>query len=159
MPVLLQESAVDWSGPVEVDIDLSQPDTQTPGPDPAAEAAVTPSALSGLAALAASAQATDHGEMPVPPQGAALADHLQVGFAYRMNLDGQWHKVRLTHVSEARSFFIFTHGGRHKKTVSLTRRMLNRLCEAGRLHAFEAAYLIERATARTRRQLAGVAPA
>ena len=149
---LLQESSVDWSGPLEVDIDLDEP-------APRAAVAAAPPTLSGLAALADSSLMPDHGETPVPAEGAALADHLQVGFAYRMNLDGQWQKVRLTHVSDARGFFIFTHGGRHKKTVSLTRRMLDRLCTAGRLRAFEAAYLIERATARTRRQLAGMAPA
>ena len=149
---LLQESAVDWSGPLELDIDLDEPAPRT-------AIAASPVTLSGLAALADSSLKPDHGETPVPAEGAALADHLQVGFAYRMNLDGQWLKVRLTHVSDARGFFIFTHGGRHKKTVSLTRRMLDRLCTAGRLRAFEAAYLIERATARTRRQLAGMAPA
>ena len=40
--------------------------------------------------------------------------------------------------------------------------MLTRLCETGRLKAFESAYLIERATARARRQLSalsGAAPA
>jgi hypothetical protein len=34
--------------------------------------------------------------------------------------------------------------------------MLLRLCETGRLRAFENAYLIERATARARRQLASL---
>jgi len=34
--------------------------------------------------------------------------------------------------------------------------MLNRLCETGRLRAFENAYLIERATARARKQLAAM---
>ena len=154
---LLQESAVDWSGTVELDIDLNDLGPAATGNDPATASSAGLPTLSALAALADSSQAPDHGESPQPAQGAALADHLQVGFAYRMNLDGEWQKVRLTHVSEARSFFIFTHGGRHKKTVSLTRRMLDRLCAAGRLRAFETAFLIERATARTRRQLAGVA--
>ena len=75
-----------------------------------------------------------------PTQGAALADNLQIGFAYQMLLEGRWHKVRL----------------RHKQTVSLTHRMLLRLCETGRLRAFESAALIERATARARRQLAAL---
>ena len=74
-----------------------------------------------------------------------------------MHLDDKWQKVKLTHISPARSFYIFTHGGRHKKTVSLTQRMLVRLCETGRLRAYESAYLIERATARARRQLAALA--
>jgi hypothetical protein len=34
--------------------------------------------------------------------------------------------------------------------------MLVRLCETGRMRAFENAYLIERATARARRQLAAL---
>jgi hypothetical protein len=34
--------------------------------------------------------------------------------------------------------------------------MLARLCESGRMRAFESAQLLERATARTRRQLAGL---
>ena len=40
--------------------------------------------------------------------------------------------------------------------MSLTLRMLVRLCETGRFKAFESAYLVERATARARRQLAGL---
>ena len=64
----------------------------------------------------------------------------------------------LSHVSPGRSFFIFTQGARHKKTVSLTQRMLLRLCETGRLRAFENSTLIERATARARRQLATLVP-
>jgi hypothetical protein len=71
-----------------------------------------------------------------------------------MHLEGSWQKVRLAHVSDARSFFVFTHGSKQRQTVSLTRRMLVRLCETGRLRAFESAYLLERATARARRQLA-----
>ena len=64
--------------------------------------------------------------------------------------------MRLNHVSPGRSFFVFTHGGRHKQTISMTYRMLLRLCETGRLRAFENGYLIERATARARRQLAAL---
>ena len=37
--------------------------------------------------------------------------------------------------------------------------MLARLCESGRLRAFESSYLLERATARARRQLAALKPA
>ena len=89
-----------------------------------------------------------------PMRGKSLADHVQIGFAYQMNLEGQWRKVRLAHVSPARTFFIFTHGEKQRRTVSLTHRMLVRLCEAGRLRAFENAYLLERAQARARQQLA-----
>ena len=91
-----------------------------------------------------------------PMQGAALADQVQLGHAYRMHLDGQWQKVRLTHVSPGRNFFVFTRGRQHPQAISLTRRMLVRLCEADRLRAFESAYLLERATARVRKQLAAL---
>ena len=93
-------------------------------------------------------------DAPEATQGRELAEHIQIGFAYQMHLQDAWQKVRLSHVSPGRSFFIFTHGGRHKKTVSLTQRMVVRLCEAGRLRAFENSTLIERATERARRQLA-----
>jgi hypothetical protein len=38
----------------------------------------------------------------------------------------------------------------------MTYRMLLRLCDAGRLRVFENNYLLERATARARRQLAQI---
>ena len=41
----------------------------------------------------------------------------------------------------------------------MTYRMLSRMCETGRMRAFENAYLLERATARARKQLAALAPA
>jgi hypothetical protein len=44
----------------------------------------------------------------------------------------------------------------HQQAISMTARMLYRLCETGRLRAFENAYLIERATARARKQLAAL---
>ena len=132
---LLDEAAVDWDRPVEADT------------EPAEIAADNRLALPGMPALAESAE---------PSHGRALAEQVQVGFAYQMQLQGQWQKVRLSHVSAARSFYVFTHGNRHQQVVSLTMRMLVRLCESGRLRAFETAYLVERATARARRQLAGV---
>ncbi len=129
---LVDEAAIDWNGQVDIDLgaepELSADDVQ----------------ISGLPAAIGSLE---------PVQGKALAEHVQIGFAYQMHLDGGWQKVRLAHVSPARSFFVFHHGGRHKKTVSLSQRMLLRLCETGRLRAFESAYLLERATARARRQL------
>ncbi|MBA4177968.1 MAG: hypothetical protein C0505_15640 [Leptothrix sp. (in: Bacteria)] len=136
---LVQESAVNWSGEVDIDITARAE---------AEEAAVPPPQLPGLPVLTEPAE---------PTEGRALAEHLEVGFAYQMHLDDRWQKVRLTHISPARSFYLFTHGGRHRKTVSLTQRMLTRLCETGRLRAYESAYLIERATARARRQLAALA--
>ena len=89
-----------------------------------------------------------------PSRGSSLADHVQIGFAYQMHIDGEWHKVRLSHVSAGRTFFVFTRGHKHVRTISMTYRMLSRLCEGNRLRAFEHAYLLERATARARHQLA-----
>jgi hypothetical protein len=73
-----------------------------------------------------------------------------------MHLGGAWQKVRLSHVSPGRAFFVFTRGRKHQETISLTARMLTRMCETGRMRAFESAYLIERATARARKQLAAL---
>ncbi len=84
---------------------------------------------------------------------------MQIGFAYQMQLQGDWQKVRLAHVSPGRSFFVFTHGAKQRETVSMTHRMLVKLCDAGRFRAMESAYLLERATARARRQLEGLIPA
>jgi hypothetical protein len=138
---LLQETAVDWNGKVDIDLGAE------PADRPIAEVELGLPDLPGLPMLA---------DAPDPTEGRALADHVQIGFAYHMNMDNHWHKVRLSHVSPARTFFIFTHGARHKKTVSLTQRMLQRLCETGRFKSFENGYLVERATARARRQLAAL---
>ncbi len=154
---LVQETAVDWTAPVappaagEVDIDIDiGADTLPPSAHARSE--------SQLAAPATRSDPGDAAEAPEPTRGLALASHVQIGFAYQMQLEGQWQKVRLSHVSPARSFFVFTHGpARAQQTVSLSRRMLEKLCEAGRLRAFEQAFLVERATARARRQLAMLA--
>lgn len=130
---LLQESSVDWSG--EVDIDL------TAEPDVAA-------ADLNINGLPTSSEPID------VTHGASLADNLQIGFTYRMNIEGAWHKVRLSHISPGRTFFVFTRGKDHSEALSMTARMLHRLCDTERLRAYENAYLIERATARARKQLA-----
>jgi hypothetical protein len=91
-----------------------------------------------------------------PTSGASLADHVQIGFSYRMHFEDQWHKVRLSHISPGRTFFVFTRGSKHQHAISMTARMLYRLCETGRLRAYENAYLLERATARARKQLAAL---
>ena len=83
-------------------------------------------------------------------------DHIKLGFAYQMHLKDEWQKVRLTYVSPGRSFFVFSRGKKHQETISMTARMLARMCETGRMRAFENAYLIERATARARKQLAAL---
>jgi hypothetical protein len=85
-----------------------------------------------------------------PSRGRSLADHMQLGQAYWMNVEDGWHKVRLAHASPGRTFFVFTRGQRHKTTITVTARVLVKLCDGGRLRAFEVAGLIERATARAR---------
>jgi len=131
---LVEESKVDWQG--EVDIDLS-----ADAPLRAADIS-----LDGLPAA----------EPMEAMSGASLMDNLQLGFAYQMHTDGKWLKVRLAHISPGRSFFLFTHGAKHQQTLTMTARMLKRLCETDRLRAFENAYLLERATARARKQLAAL---
>ena len=71
-----------------------------------------------------------------------------------MNLRDQWQKVRLTYMSPGRTLFLFAHGVRGRETISMTARTLGRLCEGGRMRAFEHAFLIDRATQRARQQLA-----
>ena len=131
---LVEESAIDWNG--EVDIDLS------------AEPEVSD--------LDVKIDGLPPPEPVEPTQGASLADHVQIGFSYRMHFEDQWHKVRLSHISPGRTFFVFTRGNKHQHAISMTARMLYRLCETGRLRAFENAYLIERATARARKQLSAL---
>jgi Protein of unknown function (DUF1631) len=134
---LVAESSFDWDGKVDIDLSAEAPVTEVD------------IAIDGLPAP----------EPVEPMQGSSLADHVQIGFAYQMHLEGEWQKVRLNHVSPGRTFFVFTRGKRHKHTISLTHRMLVRLCESKRLRAFESAYLLERATARARRQLSALTPA
>ena len=134
---LVDEATFNWSG--EIDIDLNA----------AAEVDIDPGsqALPGLPAPS---------EPPEATQGHDLAENLQIGAAYQMHLSNVWQKVRLSHVSPGRAFFMFTYGERQRKTVSLTQRMLQRLCDTGRMRAYEGAALLERATARARRQLAAI---
>ncbi|HSW24114.1 MAG TPA: DUF1631 family protein, partial [Burkholderiaceae bacterium] len=128
---LVDEQSIDWNGKLDVELDaepeVHEVDIQIDGmPEP---------------------------EPVEPSRGSSLADHVQIGFAYQMHIDGAWHKVRLSHVSAGRTFFVFTRGHKHLRTISMTYRMLSRLCEANRLRAYEHAYLLERATARARHQL------
>lgn len=99
-------------------------------------------------------------DAPAPPSaGVQLVHHVRAGSAYQMVLKGQWKKVRLTWVSEGRTFFIFSHGrSKSRETISLTGRSLAKLCESGRFRAMEQAELLERATVRARRQLAALKP-
>ena len=138
---LIDEQAVDWDKPVDVDLSAEAP-----------SAPAEPLNLGidiNLDLIAADPAEVSH--------GARLMDHLRIGFAYQMLLKDQWQKVRLTYMSPGRSFFVFTHGRNLQETISLTARMLARMCEAERLRAVENNYLMERATSRARQQLATLA--
>ncbi|KQY86933.1 MULTISPECIES: DUF1631 family protein [Roseateles] len=136
---LVEDTGVDWKG--ELDLDLSGNDVAT------APLEAVDISIDGLPAAESA---------PEPSSGALLVENMQLGFAYQMHTGDEWQKMRLAHISAGRSFFIFTHGNRHQETVTMTARMLRKLCEAGRMRAFEQAYLLERATARTRAQLAAL---
>ena len=129
----IPEAALD-SGSLDIDQDLAGPE---PEPDPT------------LGDLDINLDTP-----PPPTAGLQLVHHIQKGTPYHMIMQGKWQKVRLTWVSEGRTFFIFNTGHLHKQTISLTGRTLAKMCETGRFKAFEQAELIERATARARKQLA-----
>ena len=129
---LIDDAAVDWNGSVDIDL-AAEP-----------EISAVDISIDGLPAA----------EPVETLRGKSLAEQVQLGYGYQMQLQGQWQKVKLTHVSAGRSFFVFTYGPGVKQTVSMTYRMLVKLCDGGRLRALESAYLLERATARARRQLA-----
>ena len=139
---LVPESTVDWSG--KVDIDLGAEGDSDAGDSSALHLGVD---------INLDLASTEPNE---PTQGVRLMDNIQLGFAYQMNLNEQWQKVRLTYMSPGRSFFVFSRGKKYQETISMTSRMLTRMCETGRLRAFENAYLMERATQRARKQLAAM---
>jgi hypothetical protein len=150
---LVNETTVDWSAavaPSSVDVDLGE--QQPPAP-------VSPSLVGQLDSAAVEQlgpTTTELGEAPEASRGAQLMDHIKLGFAYQMHLKDDWQKVQLAHVSAGRGFFVFTRGGKHQETISMTSRMLARMCETGRFRAVESAYLMERATQRARKQLAAL---
>jgi hypothetical protein len=146
---LVEEAAVDWSAPV----DTSRVDIEVGG-EAAADTEAGASAPMDLG-LDINLELSP-AEPPEPSKGAALMDHVKLGFAYQMHLKDEWQKVRLTYVSPGRSFFVFSRGKKHQETISMTARMLARMCETGRMRAFENAYLMERATLRARKQLAAL---
>jgi hypothetical protein len=168
---LVAESAVDWSGSIDVDIDLTAPGQAGAERDTGPDTVSGMDAYSDISVSTSGADSTQNsslplgldinlddgsGEAPEPSRGPQLMDHIKLGFAYQMHLKDEWQKVRLNYVSPGRSFFVFTRGKKHQETISMTSRMLARMCETGRLRAVESAYLIERATHRARKQLAAL---
>ena len=148
---LVQESAVDWSGTVDIDLG-TETEAQAEAEAEAAARAAPSSSMLGLG-LDLDLSSSEPAE---PTRGPQLIDHINLGFAYQMHLKDEWQKVRLAHVSAGRSFFVFTRGSKHQETISMTSRMLARMCETGRLRAVESSYLMERATHRARKQLAAL---
>jgi hypothetical protein len=155
---LVNETQVDWSDDAghraaeAVDLDLS--DAVQPPVPASPSARLDPEAVEQLGPTT-----SESGEPGEPTRGPQLIDHIKLGFAYQMHLKDEWQKVQLAHVSSGRSFFVFTRGGRHQETISMTSRMLARMCETGRFRAVESAYLMERATVRARKQLAELSAA
>ncbi len=132
----VEEAAIDWDG--SVDIDLGAAEAGDTAPDALAEVDINL-------------------DTPAPPvAGPQLINHIQPGVAYQMYLNDSWKKVRLSWVSPGRTFFIFTYGRMYKQTITVTSRTLNKLCDSRRFRAYENAELIERATARARKQLAAL---
>ncbi|MBX3604239.1 MAG: DUF1631 family protein [Piscinibacter sp.] len=152
---LIEESAVDWSGKVDIEVGAApQARADAAESEPEADAETEESAPMDLG-LDIDLNLSP-AEPPEPSRGPQLMDHIKLGFAYQMHLKDQWQKVRLTYVSPGRSFFVFSRGKKHQETISMTARMLARMCETNRMRAFENAYLMERATARARKQLAAL---
>ena len=147
----VQESAVDWSGAVDIDLG-AETEAQAEAEVEAQVRAAPSSSMLGLG-LDLDLSSSEPAE---PTRGPQLIDHINLGFAYQMHLKDEWQKVRLAHVSAGRSFFVFTRGSKHQETISMTSRMLARMCETGRLRAVESSYLMERATHRARKQLAAL---
>ena len=146
---LVSENAVDWSG--TVDIDLGDETAGTMGGSGETTDSTTAS-LSGIDIDLA----LNSAEPAEPTRGPQLMDHIKLGFAYQMHMKDEWQKVRLAHISAGRSFFVFTRGKKHQETISMTSRMLARMCATNRFRAVESAYLMERATLRARKQLAAL---
>ena len=141
---LVAESTIDWSGTVDIDVGVdSEPPIDASEPLPLG--------------LDVNLDLSDS-EPSEPTRGPELMDHINLGFAYQMHLKDEWQKVRLTYMSPGRRFFVFTRGKKHRETISVTSRMLARMCETGRIRAYESTYLMERATHRARKQLATLQP-
>ena len=139
---LVDETAVDGDGNIDLDL----------GEEVATDVDTEPTPMGGEGV-----DVNLDGGPATPDRGEQLIHHMQPGCAYLMHIDKRgWRKVRLTWVSPGRGFFVFSHGRKIVKTISLTARMLASMLRNNRFRAFEQAELIERATSRARRQLASL---
>ncbi len=159
---LVSEHEVDWSRAVAAAVPAAPPIAaaarqQQPALAIAGASASLPTIDAAALKPVDATAAPEPIELPESPElasGPQLRDHLQLGFSYQLNLENEWQKVRLTYMSPARSLFLFSHGAKNRETISMTARTLGRLCAAGRMRAFENAFLVDRATQRARQQLA-----
>lgn len=161
---LVTENAVDWSATVDVDLDLDT--VVEPGDIGPSDADSSHDDLDGTEAAPGVSIPGLGIDLPLagpdptePTSGPQLVNHVKLGCAYQMHMKDEWQKVRLAHISSGRSFFVFTSGRTHQETISMTARMLSRMCETKRFRAVESAYLIERATQRARKQLSALGAA
>ena len=137
---LVMEASVDWNHPV----------AQAPTP-----------VLGAARDAAMHLPATDPGvesEFPEVTAGStgSLRTQLAIGLSYHLQLKESWEKVRLAYMSPGRNLFLFRHGVQDRRSISMTARMLDRLCETGRMRPIEMAFLLDRASARVQQQLAGL---
>jgi hypothetical protein len=158
---LVDQSAVDWDGKVDIELDAAAAPAAVarPGELGAQAEPGEPGDESDVATLDLGLDINLDAQPAEPTRGPQLFDHVKLGVAYQMHLKDEWQKVRLTYVSPGRSFFVFSRGKKHQETISMTSRMLARMCETGRMRAVESTYLMERATQRARKQLAALKPA
>jgi Protein of unknown function (DUF1631) len=177
---LVDEDAVDWSSAaashgsaapidlpsgsesaVELDLDLATrpapmdelPPAAAPAP-PVVLATIAMPSDEAAAPVALAVPAAAVAEPEEPTEGPQLRHHLQIGASYVLRLKQQWETVRLTHMNASRTFFLFAHGAEERGAISMTARMLGKLCEARRLKALEDKPLVDRATERVRNQAA-----
>ena len=156
---LVSEGSVDWASTVQGAEPQATTALQAVEASGASSPAIASAGAFGLPTIDANALDLPTVAPPPPPPAPAvvpLRDRLELGSAYELNLKGRWEKVRLTYMSPSRTLFLFAHGAKDRETVSMTSRLLGRLCDTGRMRAFEQQQLIERSTERTRQRI-GVA--
>lgn len=170
---LIGEAAVDWSSvvdpappsPVVAQAGRGEPMAEV---SRAATSATAGEFDTGLPVLSAAlldegsaepvsaTPASEPGEPEDPTEGPHLRHHLQIGVSYQLLLKDQWEKVRLTYMAPGRTLFLFSHGAGDRRSISMTARMLEKLCDARRLRTYENGGLIDRAAERAKAQLAAL---
>ncbi len=90
---------------------------------------------------------------PAPPPAEARASpcaQFQVGLSYRLLLQTEWQAIRLAYMSPGCNFFMFTHGAKQRRSISMTARMVDKLHAGARFVVAETTPLLDRATAQMR---------